>query len=248
MVTGASAGLGAAIAEALAMLGWKIAIGARRVEQLDQVAAKIRDGGGHVVAHVLDVTDAASVERFFDAVEAEFGAVDVTVSNAGTCFPGLLHEVATEDLAADVLTNLLGPIYVARRCIPSMIRRGNGNLVFISSDNARAPRTFQAAYSAAKTGVEALARTLSMELEGTGVCVSTIRMGPVATDFGRGWDGSLLARMLASWKRFGLQRDLAFMEPESVAAAVVTAVSAPRGARIATIELQPESPAEKSPS
>jgi len=244
VITGASAGLGAAIAEALAMLGWKIAIGARRVDRLAAVAAGIRDKGGRVFAHVLDVSDAKSVDRFFEAVESEFGAVDVAVSNAGICIPGLLHEVAPEDLEAEVLTNLLGPIYVARRCIPSMIRGAGGDLVFISSDNARAPRTFQAGYSASKTGVEALARTLAMELEGTGVRVSTIRMGPVATEFGRGWDEELLKRMLASWKRFGLQRNLAFMQPESVAAAVVSAVTAPRGACIATIELQPEGPAD----
>jgi NADP-dependent 3-hydroxy acid dehydrogenase YdfG len=244
VVTGASAGLGAAIAEALAMLGWKVAIGARRLEQLDGVAASIRDQGGDVFTHPLDVTAAESVDRFFDAVEAEFGSVDVAVSNAGICVPGLLHEVAPEDLKAEVLTNLLGPMYVARRCIPSMTRRAVGDLVFISSDNARAPRTFQAAYTASKTGVEALARTLAMELEGSGVRVSTIRIGPVSTEFGRGWDSTLLTRMLASWKRFGLQRNFAFMEPRAVASAVVTAVTAPRGAYIATIELQPEGPTD----
>jgi NADP-dependent 3-hydroxy acid dehydrogenase YdfG len=244
VVTGASAGLGAAIAETLATLGWRVAIGARRLEQLEAVAAKIRDAGGKVFAHALDVTDAESVDRFFAAVEAEFGPVDVAVSNAGICVPGLLHEVAPEDLKAEVLTNLLGPMYVARRCIPSMIRETAGDLVFISSDNARAPRTFQAGYSASKTGVEALARTLAMELEGSGVRVSTIRMGPVATEFGRSWDGNLLKRMLASWKHFGLQRNLVFMQPETVATAVVSAVTAPRGTTIATIELQPEGPAE----
>jgi NAD(P)-dependent dehydrogenase (short-subunit alcohol dehydrogenase family) len=244
VVTGASAGLGAAIAEALARLGFKVAIGARRLERLDEVAKSIRDEGGDVFAHELDVTDPESVDRFFAAVEATFGSVDVAVSNAGVCVPGLLHEVTPEDLQAEVLTNLLGPMYMARRCIPSMTRSAIGDVVFISSDNARAPRTFQAAYSAAKTGVEALARTLAMELEGTGVRVSTIRMGPIATDFGRGWDGKLLKRMLASWKRFGLQRNLVFMDPEVVAAAVVSAVTAPRGTYVATIELQPEGPPE----
>jgi len=155
------------------MIGCKVAIGARRLEQLDAVAAKIRNAGGDVFAHSLDVTDAESVDRFFDSVEAEFGPVDVAVSNAGICVPGLLHEVAPEDMKAEILTNLLGPMYVARRCIPSMTRKSAGNLVFISSDNARAPRTFQASYSASKTGVEALARTLAMELEGS---VETLRL------------------------------------------------------------------------
>jgi NADP-dependent 3-hydroxy acid dehydrogenase YdfG len=242
VVTGASAGMGVAIAEALAALDWRIAIGARRSERLAEVALRIRAGGAEVFAHALDVSDARSVDRFFDAVEAEMGEVDVAVNNAGVCIPGLLHEVPAESLEAEIATNLLGPMYVARRCIPSMTRRGAGDLVFISSDNARAPRTYQAGYSASKSGVEALARVLAMELERTGVRVSTIRMGPVSSEFGHDWDADIVKRVLASWKHFGLQRGLAFMKPESIGAAVVAAVTAPRGTIIAKIELQPEGP------
>jgi NAD(P)-dependent dehydrogenase (short-subunit alcohol dehydrogenase family) len=235
--------MGVAIAQALAALDWRIAIGARRTERLDEVAARIRDSGGDVFAHTLDVTDPCSVDTFFDAIEERLGPVDVAVNNAGLCIPGLLHEVSPESLQTEIATNLLGPMYVARRCIPSMTKRGRGDLVFISSDNARAPRTFQAGYSASKTGVEALARVLAMELEGTGVRVSTIRMGPVATEFGQDWDGETIERVLASWKRFGLQRGLTFMQPESIGAAVVAAVTAPPGTTIAKIELQPDGPA-----
>jgi len=234
--------MGVAIAEALAALGWRIAIGARRTERLDAVAERIRAAGGEAFAHALDVSDAASVDRFFDAVETNLGEVDVAVNNAGICIPGLLHEVPPESLEAEIATNLLGPMYVARRAIPSMTRRGAGDLVFVSSDNARAPRTYQAGYSASKSGVESLARVLAMELEGTGVRVSTIRMGPVSTEFGHAWDPEVIKRVLASWKHFGLQRDFAFMKPEAIGAAVVTAVTAPRGAIIAKIELQPEGP------
>jgi len=242
LVTGASAGMGVAISHSLAALGWRIAIGARRTQRLGQVAARVRDSGGDVFAHTLDVTDPCSVDTFFDAVEARFGPVDVAVNNAGLCIPGLLHEVSPESLQTEVATNLLGPMYVAQRCIPSMVARGRGDLVFISSDNARAPRTFQAGYSASKSGVEALARVLAMELEGTGVRVSTVRMGPVATEFGQGWDAEIIQRVLASWKRFGLQRDFTFMRPESIGAAVVSAVTAPPGTTLAKIELQPDGP------
>jgi len=154
--------------------------------------------------------------------------------------------VGTEDLEAEVTTNLLGPMYVTRRSIPSMIEQRSGDLVFISSDTARAPRPFQAGYSAAKAGLETYARALAMELEGTGLRVTTIRMGPTATEFGRDWPAAIVKRVLESWKHFGLQRNLAFMDPDVVATAVVHAVTAPRGATFASIELQPEAPTQSS--
>jgi len=243
VVTGASAGMGACIARSLGRLGWRVGLGARREDRLEQVAAAVREAGGTPFACALDVSDARSVDDFFDATEQAFGPVDVVVSNAGICIPGLAHEIGTEALANEVTTNLLGAMYVARRAIPAMIERGAGDLVFISSDTARAPRPFQSGYSAAKAGLETYARTLAMELEGTGVRVATIRMGPTATEFGRDWPPEMLKRILESWKHFGLQRNLAFMDPDVVAAAVVSAVTAPKGATVASIELQPEGPA-----
>jgi NAD(P)-dependent dehydrogenase (short-subunit alcohol dehydrogenase family) len=236
--------MGAAIAVAFGALGWRVGIGARREERLESVASKIREAGGSAFSRRLDVSDSLSVGEFFDTAEKEFGPIDVAVANAGVCVPGLAHEVAPEDLRAEVATNLLGPMYVAQRAVPSMLERKTGDIVFISSDTARAPRTYQAGYSAAKSGVETFARVLAMELEGTGVRVATVRMGPSNTEFGRDWPASILKRMLASWEHFGLQRHLSFIEPEVVASAVVNAVTAPRGAVFAQIELQPEGPIE----
>jgi len=243
VVTGASAGLGACVARSLGRLGWRVGLGARREDRLEQVAAAVREAGGTPFTGALDVSDARSVDQFFDATEKEFGPVEVVVSNAGVCIPALAHEIAAGDLASEVTTNLLGAMYVARRAIPAMIERGAGDLVFISSDTARSPRPFQSGYSAAKAGLETYARTLAMELEGTGIRVATIRPGPTATEFGRDWPPAMLKRILESWKHFGLQRNLAFLDPEVVAAAVVSAVTAPKGATLASIELQPEGPA-----
>ncbi|MFQ5418517.1 MAG: SDR family NAD(P)-dependent oxidoreductase [Myxococcota bacterium] len=244
VVTGASSGIGVAIAETMARLGWRVGVGARREDRLAEVGAKLRDAGGGAFCQRLDAADPRSVAAFFDAAEKEFGAIDVAVANAGSCIPGLAHELTPEDLRTEVTTNLLGPMYVAQRALPGMIERGRGDLVFISSDVARAPRTFQAGYSAAKAGVESFARVLALELEGTGVRVATIRMGPTRSEFGRDWPPDLLRRMLASWKHFGLQRNLAVLAPEIVANAVVGAVTAPRGASTAIVELQPEGPTE----
>src|SRR5438046_178506 len=84
VVTGASAGIGRAIAVALGGLGWSVAVGARRVEQLQATAALVRDAGGTAYAHVLDVCEPASIDAFLDAAAAEVGPIDVLVNNAGT--------------------------------------------------------------------------------------------------------------------------------------------------------------------
>jgi NAD(P)-dependent dehydrogenase (short-subunit alcohol dehydrogenase family) len=196
LVAGASSGIGAAVAEAFGALGWAVALGARRAEKLREVAAAVEKAGGSAFVHPLDLADPASIDAFFDAAEAALGPVDVLVDNAGICVPGLLHEVRPADLRAELETNLLGPMLLARRAVASLLGRGApGDLVFVSSENAVSPRPFQAGYTASKWGLEGLARVLRMELEGTGVRATIVRPGPTApTDFARDWDPPLVAR------------------------------------------------------
>src|SRR6185503_15742168 len=92
LVTGASSGVGAAIAQAFGARGWPVAIGARRQDRLAEVAAAIKQAGGRVFAAPLDVTKPDSIEAFFSAAESELGPIDVVISNAGIGRPGLLHE------------------------------------------------------------------------------------------------------------------------------------------------------------
>ena len=100
IVTGASAGIGAAIARALVALGWPLAVGARRSERLEKVGAELRSSGVPVVVHPLDAADPASIDAFFEEAERELGPVEVLVNNAGLCHPGLLHEVPAQELAS----------------------------------------------------------------------------------------------------------------------------------------------------
>ena len=95
-VTGASSGIGAAIARAFGRLGWTVALGARRTDRLEEVARQIRRDGGRPFARALDVTSAASVDAFFDAADAAVGTPDVVVNNAGVGVPGMLHEISVE--------------------------------------------------------------------------------------------------------------------------------------------------------
>jgi len=240
LVTGASSGIGAATARALARLGWPVALGARRVERLEELAREIRAAGGAAFARRLDVCDAASIEDFFGAVEDALGPPDVVVSNAGIGLPHLLHEAPLADIERELATNLLGPILVARRALPAMLERGRGDLVFISSLNAVAPRTFQAVYTASKAGVEGLARVLAMELEGTGVRSTIVRPGPVGSEFGSRYGPELSRRLLESWRHWGVMRELRWLAPERVAEAVVAAVTAPAGAQLDVVQVVPQ--------
>lgn len=246
VVTGASSGIGAAIARALGALGWSVAAGARRVDRLEQLVPEIQRAGGRAFVHALDVTAPGSVNAFFDAVESSVGAPDVIVNNAGIGIPGLLHELRVEELQRELATNLLGPMLVVRRALPAMIARQGGDLVFITSLNTVAPRPLQVGYSASKAGLEAMAQTLQMELDGTGIRSTIIRPGPTLTDFGSGWKPEMVTRVLESWSERGIMRHHQTLPPESVAAAVVHVVTAPAGTRLDVVQINPEAPRERS--
>jgi len=245
VVTGASTGIGRAVAVALGELGWGVAVGARRADRLAETEAAVREAGGEPFAHPLDVTDPASIETFLDAATASIGPVDVLVNNAGVANPGWLHEVSVDALERDLATNLLGPICASRLVVGSLRARGaRGHLVFVTSDATRHARPRMAAYTATKAGLEAFAASLSMECEGTGIRVTTVRVGPTVSEFGFAWDPEEVGELLSYWPRYGLQRHNGMLAAEDVARAVVTAVTAPPGVVVDTLEVQPEAPVD----
>jgi NAD(P)-dependent dehydrogenase (short-subunit alcohol dehydrogenase family) len=240
VVTGASAGIGAAIAQALGALGWNVAVGARRAEPLAEVAAALEAAGGRALAHPLDVTDADSIDRFFGETEDAFGPAGVVVSNAGIGLPGLLHEVPIESIERELATNLLGPIRVVRRALPGMLAAERGDLVFISSMNVVEPRPFQLGYTAAKAGLEGMVSVLRRDLEGTGIRATIVRPGATRSEFGFGWDPNILTRVIDSWKAWGYMRHLDMMEGAHVAHAVMSVVTAPPGLHVDVVQVNPE--------
>lgn len=241
-VTGASGGIGRAIAVALGALGWKVALGARRLDALAATAQLVAAEGGIAVSHVLDVTDPASVDEFFDSVETVFGPVDALVNNAGIAVPGLLVDADPAGLAREIDTNLLGPLLCTRRVLPSMVDGGRGDVVFVSSDTARVPRPGMIGYSASKAALETVARIVDMETEGTGIRTTVVRVGPTLTDFADDWTPGTFEHLLDIWPRFGIQRHFNTVEPSDIASVVVHALTAPAHARHDTIEVQPVAP------
>lgn len=246
LVTGASSGIGAATARALAAAGFAVALAARRSDRLAALAEEIAGAGGAASPHVLDLADPTSIDACFDAATRAIGPIDALVNNAGICTPALLHEVAPADFAREIAVNLVGPALLARRAIAALRALDTpGDLVFVSSENVIAPRPYQPGYTASKWGLEGLARTLKLECEGTGIRATIVRPGPTfPTGFADGWPPATVKRVLETWSRLGLQRHLRWMPAESVAHAVVAVVSAPPGTHLDVVQLGPEAPAE----
>jgi NAD(P)-dependent dehydrogenase (short-subunit alcohol dehydrogenase family) len=245
IVTGASAGIGRAIAVGLGALGWRVALGARRSTKLDETAGLVIEAGGEAFPRMLDVTDPTSVDSFVTMVEDVMGPVQVLVNNAAIAIPGPFWELTPEQLECEVRTNLLGPMLCTRRVLGPMIRRRRGDVVFVSSDTARAPRPRMLAYSATKAGLEVAARALAMELEGTGVRATTVRAGPTLTDFASSWTQDQVADLMTYWPHYGVQRHFNTLHPDDVARAVVYAVTSPPGVHIDLLEVQPEAPSDQ---
>jgi NADP-dependent 3-hydroxy acid dehydrogenase YdfG len=243
LVTGASTGIGRAIAVELGRLGWPVAIGARRRDRLEETAEEVRAAGGTPFLHELDVCDAASIDAIFSACEAELGVVDVVINNAGLSYPGWIHELDTDDITREVTTNLIGPMLVSRRAVTALRAADQtGDIVFITSDAVRYARPRQGVYAGTKAGLEQFARSLQMELEGTGIRSTTVRVGPCITEFGAAWDMDMIMELTAYWQRYGLQRHFGLLEPGDVAHAVATVVTARPGIMYDTLEVQPECP------
>ena len=244
VVSGASSGIGAATALRLAAAGMPVALGARRTDRCEELAARIREDGGEAVVHELDVTDDASVASFAKAVQERLGDVEVVVSNAGLVAPGTVHEVETERMGRELDVNLLGAHRLVRAFVPGMVDRRRGDLVFVSSDVAVRARPFMAAYAASKWGLEGMVHAMQMELEGTGVRASLVRPGPTWSEMGTSWSDEDAAMVINGWTRFGHARHSHFMKPAAVADAITTVVTAPRGVHLNLIEVTPEAPVE----
>jgi NAD(P)-dependent dehydrogenase (short-subunit alcohol dehydrogenase family) len=242
VVTGASSGIGAATARALAVAGHPVVLGARRVAPCEATAAAIRDAGGEAVALHLDLADDGATDRFAGEAAAALGPVEVLVSNAGEILPATALETDPSTFDRVVAVNLSNAHRLASALAGPMVERGRGDLVFVTSDAVAHPRPVMAAYVASKWGLEGYARALQMELEGTGVRASVVQPGQTMTGMGMDWDPERMKDVVDEWVRWGFARHDQFLKPEAVADAVVFAVSARRGTNYTTIQVHPEAP------
>lgn len=182
IVTGASRGIGAAIATRLAREGHAVVVNyAGRADEAQQVVAQIESAGGRAIAVQADVADAAAVRALFDAAEAAFGRIDVLVNNAGVMPPQLPHLADTSDDEFDRLVqiNLRGTFNTLREAA-RRLQRG-GRVVNLSSSLVGTRLPGYAVYAATKAAVEVMTNILAKELRGRDITVNAVAPGPTAT-------------------------------------------------------------------
>jgi len=245
VITGASSGIGAATAHAIARSGHPVILGARRVEVCAEIADAIRSEGGQAEALPLDLADPDSIAVFAEKATGAFGPVEVLVSNAARIQPGRVLMTKPEDFDDVVRVNLGAAHRLVLAFGPGMVDRQRGDMVFVTSDVVAHPRPRMAAYVASKWGLEGYVLALQMEFEGTGVRATIVRPGPTLTGMGMDWDPDVTDEVLAEWARWGLARHSSFLRPEGVALAIAHAVSAPRQTHLSVIDVQPEAPLDR---
>ena len=180
VVTGASRGIGKAIALELAGQGHRVACWASS-DAAKATQAEIEAAGGEAMAVHGDVGDAAAVDAAFGEIEAAWGSVEILVNNAGITADGLLVRMSDEQWADVLRTNLTGAFHTIRRASPKMMRGRWGRIVNISSVSGQVGTAGQANYAAAKAGLVGLSRSVARELAGRNVTCNVVAPGPIVT-------------------------------------------------------------------
>ena len=223
LVTGASRGIGLAIARLLGQIGARISICGRNSVTLEQAASSLRGEGIETVAIQADVASAADVSNLVRRTQEELGAIDILVNNAGIGRFGPFHEFGEADWDAVLGTNLKSVFLVSRAVVPEMIRRQAGHIVNISSLAGKHTFAGGTIYCASKWGLMGLSGSMAEDLRGYGIRVSVICPGSVATEFS-GHNHKNVSQML---------------QPQDIAHAVEALVTQSAGSFISEVHIRP---------
>ena len=210
IVTGASRGIGEAIARELAAAGFRLALVARSADRLAELAAEL-GGEDKILACPGDISDFDDVQRIVTEVQEKFGEIYGLVNNAGITKDGLLMRMSPENWQAPIDINLGGTFYFTRAVAPIMMRARNGRIINISSVIGLTGNAGQANYAASKAGIIALTKSVAKELGGRGICCNAVAPGFIATDMTADLPEKVRAGMLDQipLKRFGEGKDVA---------------------------------------
>jgi short-subunit dehydrogenase len=181
VVTGASSGIGWALAKVLAKRGCKVGLLARRRGLLDRLVHEIAVSGGTAASAVADIGDRAEVQAAFHSIAEQLGPVDLLIANAGVGAPTLVEPLNVPDIETQFRVNTLGVIYAIEAVLPDMLRRGRGHLAAVSSLGAMKGLPGESAYCASKAAVNVFMEGLRIQLRDRGIAVTTICPGFVKT-------------------------------------------------------------------
>ncbi|MTH52296.1 SDR family NAD(P)-dependent oxidoreductase [Bacillus mangrovi] len=183
-ITGASGGIGEAMARKTAAAGASVVLLARREEKLKTLAAELRDTyGTEALYSVLDVSDTGAIEPVFRELLAKTGRIDVLINNAGFGVFKTVEDSALKEMEKMFKVNVFGLIGCTKAVLPAMRAQGSGHVINIASQAGKIATPKSSLYSATKHAVLGFSNSLRMECKGTGIQVTTVNPGPIRTDF-----------------------------------------------------------------
>jgi NADP-dependent 3-hydroxy acid dehydrogenase YdfG len=234
VITGASTGIGAAVARALAAAGMSVVLGARRADRLAAVCEEIHAAGGSGEFVVTDMRDEVQVERLIAAAIGRHGRLDALVNNAAIGTVRTIADGRTDEWRAILETNVLGTLTACRAALRHMLPQGRGDILNMTSASAHEAWPYLAVYAGSKAAIHTLSRGLRSEVAGRGIRVMTIEIHNVGgTDFASSFEPAVLPAALKRWEDLGLlSRESPMIQPEDVARAVVFQLSQPDPASV----------------
>lgn len=233
VVTGASSGIGAAVAAGLAKEGAHVALAARRTDALESVRRRLAGTGGKVLIHKTDVTDKVQVEALMRETTEKLGPIDILVSCAGVMYFTMMANCQTDEWERTVDVNCKGLLHCLSSTVPGMLSRGGGHVVAISSDAGRKVFPGLGVYSASKFFVEATLQALRVETAGTGLRVTAVQPGNTETELlGMSTDAEAI-------KKYGEPTGAKVLAPEEVASAIIYAVCQPEHVAVNEVMIEP---------
>ena len=214
LITGASRGIGRACAAALSDSGARVAVAARNLDQLEELASQIRSRQREAFPVAIDMTSAGSIKEALDKTAKDFGPISILVNNAGITKDGLAMRMKKDDWDSVIATNLTGAFLAIQQVLPAMMRERWGRIINISSVVGESGNPGQANYVASKAGLIGLTKAIAQEMGSRNITVNAVAPGYIETDMTRGLSDELKNKMLEHipLKRIG--------RPEDVAAAV----------------------------
>ena len=211
LVTGASQGIGRAIALVLSESGAKVALAARNAEKLASLAGEIAKSGGEALAIQMDVADAAQIKSGFQQVLAKFGRLDILVNNAAITRDTLALRMKLEDWDAVLRTNLTGAHLCIQQALGAMLKQRSGRIINITSVVAETGNAGQANYVASKAGLIGLTRAIAIEVASRSITVNAIAPGFIETPMTDPLSPELKEKMksMIPLGRFGADKEIA---------------------------------------
>jgi clavulanate-9-aldehyde reductase len=232
-ITGASSGIGEATALACVRAGASVALAARRIERIEQLAERILAEGGRAIAIQTDVGVEEQAQAFIRRSHAELGRLDVLVNNAGVMLLGPIEKAPTEEWRRMIDANVFGVLYCTHAALPLMREQGSGHIVNVSSVAGRVARAGSGVYNLTKFGIGAFSESLRQEAVPLGVKVTLIEPGAVATELPMHNRPEILGEMA---KRFEGVTPLA---ADDIAKAVLYAIGEPANVSVGELLIRP---------